>query len=192
MWYKYLILIIFALLAFILFMPIDFCINYDKKWNIKIKILGLKFKIPSFKSKNKKSKSDSSGFKNAFQNLKSRGSIKYISSVILLMGKTVKIFLRKIKIKNLGLRVFVSGEDAFETAIKYGQASGVIYPACNCLKELMNIKKLNLLVEPDFKSFQSKVFFKTRFRTNIFNLLVVTIGFIKSYASLELKYRKEE
>lgn len=195
MWYKYLILIIFALLAFILFMPIDFCINYDKKWNIKIKILGLKFKIPSFKSKNKKSKSDSSGFKNAFQNLKSRGwigSIKYISSVILLMGKTVKIFLRKIKIKHLSLRVSVSGEDAFETAIKYGQASGVIYPACNYLKELMNIKELNLLVEPDFKSFQSNVFFKTRFRTNIFNLLVVTIGFIKSYASLELKYRKEE
>lgn len=195
MWYKYLILIIFALLVFILFMPIDFCINYDKKWNIKIKILGLKFKIPSFKSKNKKSKSDGSGFKNAFQNLKSRGwigSIKYISSVILLMGKTVKIFLRKIKVKHLSLRVSVSGEDAFETAIKYGQASGVIYPACNYLKELMNIKELNLLVEPDFKSFQSKVFFKTRFRTNIFNLLVVTIGFIKSYASLELKYRKEE
>lgn len=198
MWYKYLIFIIFALLALILFMPINFCIDYDKKWNIRIKILGLKFKIPSFKSgksKNKKSKNDSSAYKNVFKNLKSRGwicSIKYISSVILLMGKTVKIFLRKIKIKYLCLKISVAGEDAFETAIKYGQASGVIYPAFNGLQEFLNIKKLNLLVEPDFKSFQSEVFFKTCFRTNIFSFLVVTIGFIKSYTSLELKYRKEE
>ena len=85
MWYKYLIFIIFALIALILFMPIDFCMNYDKKWDIKIKILGLKFKIPSFKSKNKKSKNSSSASKNIFQSLKSRGwicSIKYVSSVI--------------------------------------------------------------------------------------------------------------
>ena len=108
------------------------------------------------------------------------------------MGKTVKIFLRKIKIKYLCLKISVAGEDAFETAIKYGQASAAIYPAFNGLQEFLNIKKLNLLVEPDFKSFQSKVFFKTCFRTNIFSLLVVTIGFIKSYTSLELKYRKEE
>lgn len=195
MWYKYLIFIIFALIALILFMPIDFCINYDKKLDIKIKILGLKFKIPSFKSKNKKSKNSSSASKNIFQSLKSRGwicSIKYVSSVISLMGKTVKIFLQKIRIKYLSLKTCISGEDAFETAIKYGQASAVIYPAVSCLKEFINIKELNLLVEPDFKSFQSKVFFKTCFRANIFNLLVVTIIFIKSYTSLELKYRKEE
>lgn len=195
MWYKYLIFIIFVLLAIILFMPVNFCINYDKKWDIEIKILGLKFKIPSFKSKNKNSKNAGSASKNIFQSLKSRGwmcSIKYIHSVILLMGKTVKIFLRKIKIKYLGLKMCVCGEDAFETAIKYGQASGVIYPSMNCLKESLNIKEFNLSVEPDFKSFQSKIFFKIRFKANIFNLLVVTIGFIKSYSYLELKYRKEE
>lgn len=195
MWYKYLIFIIFALLVLILFIPIDFCINYDKKWDIRIKILGLKFKIPSFKSKNKKSKNVDSAPKNVFQSLKSRGwicSIKYFGSVILLMGRTAKKFLKKIKTKYIALKISVSGEDAFETAIKYGQASAVIYPAVSGLKELMYIKKLHLIVEPDFKSVQSKVFFKTCFRVNIFNLLVVTIGFMKNYASLELKYRKEE
>lgn len=195
MWYKYLIFIIFVLLVLILFMPVNFCINYDKKWDIEIKILGLKFKIPFFKSKNKKGKNTGSASKNIFQSLKSGGwmcSVKYIHSVILLMGKTVKIFLRKIKIKYLGLKISVSGEDAFETAIKYGQASGIVYPAMNCLKESLNIKEFNLSVEPDFKSFRSKFFFKTCFKANIFNLLVVTIGFIKNYSSLELKYRKEE
>ena len=195
MWNKYLIFIIFVLLVLILFMPVNFCINYDKKWDIEIKILGLKFKIPSFKSKNKKNKNTGSASKNIFQSLKSRGwmySIKYIHSVILLIGKTVKIFLRKIKIKYLGLKISVSGEDAFETAIKYGQASGIIYPAMNCLKESLNIKEFNLSVEPDFKSFQSTFFFKIHFKSNIFNLLVVTMGFIKSYSYLELKYRKEE
>lgn len=200
MWYKYLIfalLIILMLLLILLFVPIDFYVEYDKKWLFKIKILGLKFSGDSFKSRSKKNKNtnNKSNFKSIFKNLKSRGfinSIKYISSVVFLMGKTAKIFLSKIKIGYLGLNVIISEEDAFETSIKYGQASAVVYPTINYLRGILHIRKLNLLVEPDFKSVKSKVIFKTCFKSNIFNLLVVAIGFVKNYTSLESKYRKEE
>lgn len=195
MWYKYLIFIVFIVIFIILFMPINFCVRYQEKLRCKVKILGFDFKIDASKSENKKSKSSNSKFNDVTKNLKSMGfisSLKYVASVTFLTVKTARAFLRRIKIKHLNLHVFISGEDAYETAIKYGQASAVIYPSVNYLKEILLIKKLNLMVEPDFKSLKSKILFEICFKANIFNLLVVIFKFIKNYMFLESKYRKEE
>ncbi|MGN1043456.1 MAG: DUF2953 domain-containing protein [Acutalibacteraceae bacterium] len=193
MWYKYLIFIILILIFIILFMPINFYIRYQQKWSCRVRVLGFEFEFDTSGSNSKKSKSSNSKFNDVTKNLKSKGfisSLKYIVSVTFLTVKTARAFLRRIKIKYLNLHVFISGEDAYETAIKYGQASAVIYPSINYLKEILRIKKLNLMVEPDFKSLKSKILFETGFKVNIFNLLVVIIKFIKNYIFLESKYKK--
>jgi len=65
-------------------------------------------------------------------------------------GTTFKKVGKRISVKEFGVTMTVSGDDAAKTAIKYGRIAAVAYPALNVMKKAFNVKNMSLELVPDF------------------------------------------
>lgn len=151
-----LILIIFLII--ILFIPLDLEINHNKNLEIKLKVFILKITLYSNKKKkNTKNKSivrsNNSDYKNIFSKVKKQGiinSIKAIYNFLSTSGKLVKDILKKTEINDFTFILKIGGENSFNTALTYGQASALVYSSFGILYSLKRPKNYQVKVMPDF------------------------------------------
>jgi hypothetical protein len=57
---------------------------------------------------------------------------------------------KKARIDNIGIDLTIGGDDAAETAIAYGEACAIIYPALSSLEMLVKIKKRKISIDAGF------------------------------------------
>lgn len=86
------------------------------------------------------------------------------SSVLALMafigaqgkGTLSKVIRKRFTIKNIQIGFTVTGEDAADTAIKYGQVASVVFPAMSFLTRNMKVRKYDIELTPDFLATKQK------------------------------------
>ena len=98
---------------------------------------------------------------------------------------------RSIKIKMLRLRLVMGVEDAMDTAMMFGAASGVIFNIVGLLDRFMRLGKHNVNIKPAFS--EPHIFAETDvvISTCIFNFLVIGAIALKNATPIAIRFWKE-
>lgn len=175
----YIIGAVVLLIAFLLFTPITFKLEYDEEFNAKVRYLFISYKIPSEEKENKSNKkkkkdkkkkpkknkteqADSAEkkqsfteknigiIKKAFKFKGFEGAKKIISLAAYLVTKVSRLIKRHLIIKELHVVMAVGADDAAETAVNYGKTCAYIFPSLGLICNTMKVRKYYADVYPDF------------------------------------------
>ncbi len=199
------ILLIIALVLWILLSTnLEFYIYFKDSFVIQCRYLIFKFNIVAPQKKNNdniKPQECAQNKKDDKQNVllsKSKeihkaeglsGFLKILKDFTIIAKNTIAYLIKHIKVKKLDLDIKVSQEDSAQTAIKYGQACSIVYPAISLLFKSKIYKPYKIKISPDFNEKKSSVLFHTRFKIRIIYILkcgiIAFFKFIKTFISLK-------
>ena len=192
------ILSILAVIAILLFFSVNLYIDY-KEDEFKVWVRYLFIKIPVYPRKKKKQRSNKAEPKklektetkdkqpkekkeNFFTSTIKEDGIGAIIEILSKIIEIVKDFssstLKHLKVKKLKLNVISAGEDAADTALNFGYACSVIYPALGALSGLISFLKIpdvNITVDYDKKKTSASLVLQ--FKMKLFFLLAVIIKY---------------
>lgn len=174
-------------------MPSHVTFEYNKQLKVRLKILFVSlpvFPYP-FKLSKKLKKVPSNVKKNSYESEtvntikrnRSLGSIKSIKKIIRLLRLTSRKILRHIKIKNIYFILGVKGEDAADTAIKFGQAHILINNLFSRISSKVDIKNLKINIYPGFLETKNNLYFKidihSRFAFILYEIMIFALNYAK-------------
>ncbi len=202
-------LIIIAVILLLLMIPVNLYVEYDgESTNLSVRYAFIKIKIlpPSEKkekavkkteSKKKKSKSDKkqtdksdeeekgeSKLSSIFKAKGISGIAEIIGEIILLAKGFLGDTLSHIIIHRLSVRVNVSTDDAYDTAMKFGYTCDAVYPAVGAASAFFTFRKIpEIEINADFDSGKTKINLFIRLSVRPLFLLMSAIFYgIKSIA----------
>ncbi len=185
----YIILAIVAIIVILFSIKVTVTAVYDEMFSLDIKWLFLKLRIypedeetkakkaakKAEKDKKKKpkkekpkeeepqpsSESKSNIFKDFYNNQGFGATIKLIRTAAAQLGGFLKGVYKAFVIENLTVLLKVSaGDDAANTAIKYGKVCSAVYPAMGFICSNMKVRQYDVNVMPDFISGENVATFK--------------------------------
>ncbi|MBQ7047105.1 MAG: DUF2953 domain-containing protein [Oscillospiraceae bacterium] len=107
------------------------------------------------------SESKSNIFKEFYKNQGFAATIKLIKTAATQLGGFLKSVYKAFVIENLTVLLKVSaGDDAANTAIKYGKVCSAVYPSMGFICSNMKVKQYDVNVVPDFISAENVATFK--------------------------------
>lgn len=202
MLWLYILLGIVLLFAIILAIPIKVCVRYKNSFFCRLHIGFVRIilypPVPK-KKKAKKKKAEQQRSAPKKEEKKENGFLKELglSGVVNLFTKLVELASGVLKdlfahiiIKSFALSIKVTGNDAADTAVKYGKVCSVVYPLTSALIRSMKYSNYGVDILPDFtEGAESKVEFFAIFKTRVIHLVKIAIkhGFKALKMLLELK-----
>jgi hypothetical protein len=168
-------------------------IIYDQKLNIKLKFLGFNINIfsknVSYENKSdkfSKNKNDNISISNLIKKGGVIGTIKYIHGALKLLPCTTRKILKRATIKTLTLNYSVAGQNPFETSIKYGQSSALIFTVLGIIDSINPPQHLEVNIFPDYTANQSSFKFNLHICAKSFFIMYSMFFFTAKY----IKYLK--
>lgn len=192
----YILIILILIILIILFLPTHVIFEYDKELAIKIKIMGFKFKIaPGLASGDKtlggkkasKGKGTDSSVLKIFRDKGVVDSFKFVLRVLKILNAASRKVLRRTTINEIFLEIKVCGDDAADTALKYGKIQSGVNFAAGFISSVNTPKKYNINIYPDFTGNKTLCRFYIDIYARAFFIIYEVVLFIKEYA----KIRKE-
>ena len=186
----YIILAVIALIVILFSIKVSVTAVYDETFTLDIKWLFIKLRIypedeekrakkeakkaekeqkkkNSKKEKHKKEKTEESAspksniFKDFYNNQGFAATVNLIRTAAAQLGGFLKGVYRAFVIENLTVLLKVSaGDDAAQTAVKYGKVCSAVYPAMGFICSNMKVKQYDVNVVPDFISAENTATFK--------------------------------
>ena len=186
----YIILAVIALIVILFSIKVSVTAVYDETFTLDIKWFFIKLRIypedeekkakkeakkaekeqkkkNSKKEKPKKEKTEESAspksniFKDFYNNQGFAATVNLIRTAAAQLGGFLKGVYRAFVIENLTVLLKVSaGDDAAQTAIKYGKVCSAVYPAMGFICSNMKVKQYDVNVVPDFISAENTATFK--------------------------------
>ena len=194
------LLIVLLALLILLFLPIVVTVNFAEEWEIKLRYLAIPWRLMPQKEKNVEKKSKTEKTEPAPQKKENKFRLllkeKGLTGFLHLMGETaavaeglMKKLFSHIKIYFLSGNIIIGGDDAAETAITYGKACSIIYPAVSTIATVTKCGKYAISVVPDFNAESSRVLFQARFGIRPIFLLTFAFSALKQVIILMKKRR---
>ena len=90
------------------------------------------------------------------------GLFEILSDAISIIKDTSSKLIKHIVIKKLKIDLLIVGEDAGDTAMKYGYICSALYPAVSFIDSNMKLKKKQIDIEPGFTEKETKIFAETK------------------------------
>lgn len=184
----YILLILILFLALILFAPINLVIEYNEHLKIKIKFWGIPFPVYSGGKKKKiTEKIEKKPKKRSKKHSAKKDIMLSIRKVGIILKSTqdsLRQVAKKIKINTLKLILYIGADDAAENAIRYGQASAIIYPAVSIINTLSKPEETIINIIPNFPSEKINADFKIDIKSSVFNILVLVIILFRNYKKI--------
>ena len=186
----YIILAVIALIVILFSIKVSVTAVYDETFTLDIKWFFIKLRIypedeekkakkeakkaekeqkkkNSKKEKPKKEKTEESAspksniFRDFYNNQGFAATVNLIRTAAAQLGGFLKGVYRAFVIENLTVLLRVSaGDDAAQTAIKYGKVCSAVYPAMGFICSNMKVKQYDVNVVPDFISAENTATFK--------------------------------
>lgn len=186
----YIILAVIALIVILFLIKVSVTAVYDETFTLDIKWFFIKLRIypedeekkakkeakkaekeqkknNSKKKKPKKEKTEESAspksniFKDFYNNQGFAATVNLIRTAAAQLGGFLKGVYRAFVIENLTVLLKVSaGDDAAQTAVKYGKVCSAVYPAMGFICSNMKVKQYDVNVVPDFISAENTATFK--------------------------------
>ena len=206
----YIILAVIALIVILFSIKVSVTAVYDETFTLDVKWLFIKFRIypedeekkakkeakkaekeqkkkNSKKEKPKKEKTEESAspksniFRDFYNNQGFAATVNLIRTAAAQLGGFLKGVYRAFVIENLTVLLRVSaGDDAAQTAIKYGKVCSAVYPAMGFICSNMKVKQYDVNVVPDFISAENTATFKLSLSVRPIKLTnaVIVLAFI--------------
>ena len=200
----WIILGFFAFLFLLLLCPITLTASYETQLEAKLRFLFFSYRLapkkekkPKKKGKAKKQEEGSPAVQESKlkQLIKERGFagfLRLMKELAQLLTEAVKDFLRHANVKELELRLTAAGEDAADTAVKYGYACSVVYPVVSMITALSGCKNYKVSVIPGFREKESSVFCYIKIRFGPIFLVASGFKALHKYFKLVLNQKKVE
>lgn len=183
----YIILGIAVVIIILLICPVSVYIHYDGNTIFFIRYLFFKFHVMPQKKENKKEKevSENSDNKKEIKEEKKNplleykdehgweGMIDILKTIAEIIADVLKKISRHIVIKKLEVNLMFVGEDAADSAVKFGEICAVIFPVISLIEN--NVKKCNHKedISPGF--FAEKTEYELLFKAKIKPVFLVQI-----------------
>lgn len=150
-------LIALLVLLSLLFLPLGFCAIYRRS-NAGVWLLIGPFKLRVFPG-NKKEKSAKQEKTSATDSSRSKGgSFRDFQPVAQTILQFLEEFRKKIRVKNLELRLVLAGNDPSDLAVNYGRTWAAVGSLIPQLERFLVIKKRNIQVECDFLADETLIY----------------------------------
>lgn len=201
------IVIILTLICVILCLTkLRFTALYDETLTLKLKVLFLEFTLVPFekqqkkkrkkkvlKKKNKqtdnKKEKKPSFIKKLSQKKGVEGLLSMLSEIAELLSSTVKGIFTNVVIERFDLSFIVVGEDAADTALKYGKLCGVVYSTVSVICSTAKCEDYNVNVTPDFDDdAKMKACCDTQFYIRVY--FVLRYGLKALFKLVMIRYRR--
>ncbi len=207
--FLYILLAIVLILGLISIIPIGIEAQYKTKLYCLLKIGFIKIQLfPEKKKKKKKpqksqsatskkksepKKQEEFSIKKFFKQNGVSGLIKILKKIASMAKGALKDVFSHIIIRELSVDVTIGGEDAAETAIDYGKACAVVYPAVSLITQICDYKSLKVLVSPDFTD-GSKSKANCKVVADIKTFWLLKAVFVHGFKAIQvlLKYKKAQ
>ena len=96
-----------------------------------------------------------------------------------IFGIVIEKYVAKIYFDKLEAEIRVAGDDAAQTALKFGRLNAAIYPIAGLINGHKRIKKLHIGITPDFTTTKSVYNAEAIAYIRIFDVLAAVIAIIK-------------
>lgn len=142
-----------AALTVLILCRIRLVAEYDDDFRFKVKYLFFSFKI-NLKPGQKKKKTEKEVEKTKAAQPKPKPDIKRILGMLdeysALLKKLISDVRRHLRVDDLHMRLVVNECDAAQTAVLYGKACAAVYPGFAAIAALVNVRRSEIDVVPDF------------------------------------------
>lgn len=187
----YVLLALLGLVLLLLLIPVQVGLQYKDTFSVWVRYGLLKFCVFPLKEETKKAKSPKKAEKKPKKsslsdkwteiadNMKQDSlseTLKQVKQMVAWATKTARKVLKCITIDRLELGLLVATEEADKTAIRYGQACGIVYPALTVVGETMRLKRHDVQIVPGFGRDKSVVTADVRIHVIPIRLLIVALG----------------
>lgn len=194
----------------ILIIPLGFRIKYDGKATLWLQWLFLKIKLvptkekkkkksPPKKSEEKKPKPDGdnkkeSDIKKLYKEFGISGLLDILKRVAEILKETSSKLKKHIVIKRLDINVTVVGNDAADTATKFGYVCTGVYPAVSFISTQIKLKKQSVNIVPGFNEKKTAINCDAVVKIKPLFLIGIAIGamFKAIKLMLSIKQKSEE
>ncbi|MDD3429981.1 MAG: DUF2953 domain-containing protein [Oscillospiraceae bacterium] len=203
-WLGIILLCLLAVLILLLIFPVWVHVEYNcGKFMVKLQVLFLRFKLYPAKSKTvkqlekdaekeakkaaKKAEADAEkGQEPATPKPKRKITPDVILDIVETAGWAMKKLFKALKIRNIIFIMPVHGEDAADTAEKYGKMNAYMGGTVAALQNFLNMKFTGLKLIPDFTDeFKDKSYISCKV-----GILPIVIIAVCIYGFIQLKNRK--
>ena len=197
MTWLYILLAVILFILLVSFIPINLIVRWheDIKCTLRIgfipivlypkKDIKLKKKKPEKKKKEQPEKKEEKKEKNLLKEKGLGWFVNLIKKIADLAKGALKDTFRHILIKEFMLSIRVAGDDAADTAVKYGYYCSAIYPATGLIIGAVNYKSYGVDITPDFEeNAKSKIDLDLNARMHLFR--VVQVGLKHSFKGIKL------
>ncbi len=211
------LLSVIGLVVLLLCLPIFVYIRLDDELTVDIRVLLIKFKIlPANEPKKENgffgrlwkritgggkkqendgtSEKEESKFKALFGARGVTGAVSFLWEVLkLVYCRFVKI-LRSVVVSKFDLDLEITGDDASDTALRYGKLCGVIYPSLSLIFQNVRKYKHTINMRPDFDENleYDRVYLNTTLRVYPIIILVQLIALLFELIVSEVKRKVSE
>lgn len=187
---------ILTVFAFLLLCPVTVYMVFEEDFSAKIKFLFLKFSFPYTRNANKKKRQKETAgdtakeekkkdkFSSIRELIKEKGvggffdMIKEFAS--LAEGAAKKIF-RHIVIDRFSVYLCIVGEDAADTAIQFGYAGAVVYPAAGAIIANTKCRDHDIKIIPGFEAEESIVRFHSKIHVRLLYIVFAVLSAAYKY-----------
>ena len=146
-----------AIIASSLFLPIGIRAIYRQSDPGVWIILG-PFRFRVYPNKKKKDKNKKQNHRNQQNHRLKGGSYRDFQPIVSAIIEFLGEFRRKIRVRNLELKVILAGDDPSDLAVNYGRAWGALGSFMPQLERLFVIKKQDVEVECDFTAEETLIY----------------------------------
>ena len=152
----YIFLGLLSLLLITLVIPVYLQLRFKEELTICIRIWGIpvfRFSSADEKKTESSKRDEPSTGKSVASSLKSDGvnaTIQYVKQITSLVVNTARRIFSAITVDKLIIKLTVASADASQTAQNTGRVCAVLYPAVTALQNVVNIRKREVTVIPDF------------------------------------------
>lgn len=200
----WIILGVFAFLFLLLLCPITLTASYETQLEAKLRFLFISYQLapkkekkPKKKKKVKKQQKEppkpkESKLKQLIKERGFDGFLRLMKELAHLLIGAAKDFLRHARVKELDLYLSAVGEDAADTALKYGYACSVVYPVVSMVTAISGCKNYRVSVVPGFQEKESRVSGYLKIRFGPIYLVAAGLKAIHKYFKLVLNQKKTE
>ncbi len=203
MTWLYILLAVILFIVLMGFIPLNLIVRWHKELKCTLKIGFIPITIypqKTKKTKKKKTKEPSKPKQNKPEEKKEKNLLKekglgwfvnLIKKIADLAKGALKDLFRHILIKEFMLSIKVAGNDAADTAVKYGYYCSAIYPATGIIIGAVNYKSYGVDITPDFEeNAQSNIDLDLVARMYLFR--VVQVGLKHSFKGIKLLLKLRE
>lgn len=183
------LLIVIAVILILLMCPLKVFLDYDGDLKLNLGYLFLKFQLVPPKPKNeKKKKTEEKKEKkpeqekkqeekrpSTFQRLMNKhgidGLIDILKEVVSIVVDFLRDFAKHLYVTRCNIRICIVGDDAADTAIKYGYVCSAVYPLLSVLEQNSVLKKHSTDISAGFLAEKTAAEMELTFKIRLLFLL---------------------